>query len=286
MAARIFDSSFVDTANAAGSGAGNVARSIMRYYEATPLIADLYITRMRKTALITGAARRIGAQIARTLHAADFNIAVHYHTNADLAEELIAELNSVRDGSAFAVGGDLGSATAPRAIIEQVCASFGGIDLLVNSASIYQSSAVDAPDIEQWQSLFDINVRGPYLMISAALAALRARRGSVINITDIYALRPQPGHPVYCASKAALLGLTKALALDLAPDIRVNAIAPGPILWAEKNDPSYKDIVLAKTPLARLGGAVAIADAVAYLAAADFVTGEVLHVDGGRQLHI
>lgn len=241
---------------------------------------------MTKTAIVTGAARRIGAQISRTLHTNGYNIVVHYNSSETLALELAAELNETRANSAVTVSGALEDVATPAKIVASADTNWQRLDCLVNCASVYLTSDPAQPDLTQWDEIMNVNVRAPYLLVSAALPLLRKFGGNVINITDIYALRPQPGHPIYCSSKAALLGMTKALALDLSPDVRVNAIAPGPILWAEKNDPSYKDIVLGKTPLGRLGGAEAIAGAAAYLCDADFVTGEVIHVDGGRQIHI
>ena len=241
---------------------------------------------MTKTALITGAAKRIGAQIAKTLHSSGYNVIIHHNKSTQLAAEIVNELNQLRAQSAISVSADLAQADSAATIINAARASWQRLDCLVNCASVYLTSNPEQVDLGQWDEIMHVNLRAPYLLCAEAIPMLRESSGNIINITDIYALRPQAEHPIYCASKAGLLGLTKALALDLAPSIRVNAVAPGPILWAEKNDPSYKDIVLAKTPLAKLGGAVAIADAVGYLAEADFVTGEVIHVDGGRQIHI
>ncbi|MEM7467054.1 MAG: pteridine reductase [Pseudomonadota bacterium] len=241
---------------------------------------------MPKTALITGAAKRIGAEIAKTLHLAGYNIVIHYNLSDEPAHSLASELNTARADSATLVSAPLESEDSASTIINAARDKWQRLDCLVNCASVYLTSNPAHVDLQQWDEIMQINLRAPYLLSAEALPLLRAVKGNIINITDIYALRPQAGHPVYCASKAGLLGMTKALALDLAPDVRVNAVAPGPILWAEKNDPSYKDVVLAKTPLARLGGAEAIAGAVSYLAEADFVTGEVIHVDGGRQIHI
>ena len=241
---------------------------------------------MTKTAIITGAARRIGAQISRTLHSKGYNIVVHYNKSEALAHKLATDLNATRADSAVTISGALEDEKTPARIVESANASWQRLDCVINCASVYLTSDPAQPNLAQWDEIMNVNVRAPYLLISKALPLLRKSHGNVINITDIYALRPQPEHPIYCSSKAALLGMTKALALDLSPDVRVNAIAPGPILWAEKNDPSYKDIVLGKTPLGRLGGAEAIAGAAAYLCDADFVTGEVIHVDGGRQIHI
>ena len=241
---------------------------------------------MTKTALITGAARRIGAQIAKTLHSTGYNVIIHHNKSAQLATALVDELNQVRKKSAVSVSANLEDANSAEKIVDAAKNSWQRLDCLVNCASVYLTSNPEEVDLAQWDEIMHVNLRAPYLLCAEAIPMLRDSNGNIVNITDIYALRPQAEHPIYCASKAGLLGMTKALALDLAPSIRVNAVAPGPILWAEKNDPSYKDIVLAKTPLAKLGGADAIAGAVRYLAEADFVTGEVIHVDGGRQIHI
>ena len=239
-----------------------------------------------KTAVITGAARRIGAQIAKTLHANGYNVVIHYNSSGDLAAALSAELNQQRPDSAVTISARLEEPDAAEKIIDAARHAWQRLDCLVNCASVYLTSDPEQPDLAQWDEIMHVNLRAPYLLAAAGIPLLREVEGNIVNVTDIYALRPQPGHPIYCASKAGLVGITKALALDLAPQVRVNAVAPGPILWAEKNDPSYEDIVLAKTPLGRLGGAEAIAGAVNYLATADFVTGEVIHVDGGRKLHI
>lgn len=239
-----------------------------------------------KTAVITGAAKRIGAQIAKTLHAEGYNVVIHYNTSSELATKLSAEFNKQRPDSAVTVSARLEEPGAAATIVNAARDAWQRLDCLINCASVYLTSDPQQVDLAQWDEIMQVNLRAPYLLTAESLPLLREVQGSIINVTDIYALRPQPGHPVYCASKAGLLGLTNALAVDLAPQVRVNAVAPGPILWAEKNDPSYEEIVLAKTPLGRLGGAEAIAHAVSYLASADFVTGEVVHVDGGRRLHI
>ena len=183
---------------------------------------------MTKTALITGAARRIGAQISKTLHNQGYNIVIHYNKSESLALKLAAELNEIRANSAVTVSGALEDATTPAKIVKCANANWQRLDCLVNCASVYLTSDPAKPDLAQWDEIMNVNVRAPYLLISEALPLLKQSQGNVINITDIYALRPQPEHPIYCSSKAALLGMTKALALDLSPEVRVNAIAPGP----------------------------------------------------------
>ena len=241
---------------------------------------------MNKTVLITGAAHRIGAQVSRSLHEAGYRVAVHFNTSGDQAKALVDSLNAVRAESAFAIQCDLSVKQFANELIGGVYKQWGQLDLLINNASIYEPSGVDTADLDAWDRIISTNLRAPYLLSISAAAMLRERRGAIINLTDIYALRPQSGYAVYCASKAGLVGLTKALALDLAPDIRVNGIAPGPILWAHGDDPEHRKEVMQRTPLGRLGTTTDIADTVCYLADASYVTGQIIEVDGGRSIFI
>ncbi len=241
---------------------------------------------MDKTALITGAAHRVGAQIARSLHETGYSIAIHYNNSRARAEELASSLNAVRDNSAITVRCDLTEPEFVDSLIDTMTRKWGRLDLLVNNASIYRRSDPEVTDGAAWDTIVATNLRAPYLLSTKAIPLLRENTGSIVNLTDIYALRPQPGYAVYCASKAGLIGLTKALALDLAPDIRVNGVSPGPILWAAQDGPGHREDVLRKTPLGRLGETTDIAAAVCYLAAAPYVTGQILEVDGGRSLTI
>ena len=241
---------------------------------------------MDKTALITGAARRIGARIARSLHETGYRIAVHYNNSREQAHELATSLNSLRRDTAFTIQGDLTTPEFADGLIEAVARKWGRLDLLINNASIYRRSDPEIADRGAWESIVAMNLRAPYLLSTQAVPLLRKNGGSIINLTDIYALRPQSGYAIYCASKAGLIGLTKALALDFAPHIRVNGISPGPILWTEEDDPNHRKDVLKKTPLGRLGKTTDIAGAVCYLAGAPYVTGQIIEVDGGRSIHI
>ena len=241
---------------------------------------------MDKTALITGAAHRIGADTARLLHTHGFRVAGHFHRSAERAAGLAAELNALRADSACTVAGDLTEPDVAPELIDSVLQSFGRLDLLVNNASIYEPSNVDVADVGRWDALMTTNVRAPYLLSTAAIAALRESAGSIVNLTDVYGLRPQPGHVAYCTSKSALIGLTLALARDLAPEIRVNGVSPGPIIWAQGDKPAYRAEVLRKTPLQKLGETGDIASAVVYLAEAPYVTGQILNIDGGRSIFI
>ncbi len=241
---------------------------------------------MNKTVLITGAAHRIGAQVTRALHESGYRVVVHFNTSSAEAHELVDSLNAVRAESAFAIQCDLSERHFADGLIGAVNKQWGQLDLLINNASIYEPSGVDAADLDAWERIFSTNLRAPYLLSISAAPMLRERRGAIINLTDIYALRPQSGYAAYCASKAGLVGLTKALALDLAPDIRVNGISPGPILWAEEDDPEHRQEVIQRTPLGRLGATTDIAEAVRYLADASYVTGQIIEVDGGRSIFI
>ncbi|MGR9091211.1 MAG: pteridine reductase [Gammaproteobacteria bacterium] len=241
---------------------------------------------MDKTALITGAAHRIGADTTRLLHAHGYRVAVHFNRSAERAAALAAELNVVRADSACTVRGDLTDPETAPALVDAVVQAFGRLDVLVNNASIYEPSDIEAADVTRWDALMTTNVRAPYLLSTAAIEALRATAGSIINLTDVYGLRPQPGHVAYCTSKSALIGLTLAMARDLAPEIRVNGVSPGPIIWAQGDQPAYREEVLRKTPLGKLGATGDIAGAVVYLAEAPYVTGQILNIDGGRSIFI
>ncbi len=241
---------------------------------------------MDKTVLITGAGHRIGAQIARSLHRNGFSIAVHYNSSHAQAQALVASLNAERKNTAFGIQSDLSSGPFVDKLIAAVSDHWGRLDLLINNASIYEPSDLSVGDPDAWNRIISTNLRAPYMLSVGALPMLREARGAIINLTDIYALRPQLGYAVYCASKAGLVGLTKALALELAPDIRVNGVAPGPIVWATGDDPDHRLDVMQKTPLGRLGTETDVANAVCYIATASYVTGQIIEVDGGRSIFI
>jgi len=241
---------------------------------------------MNKAALVTGAAKRIGAQIARSLHRSGYCVAVNYKTSAAAAHALVESLNSERPRSAIAVQADITHPDAAAALIATVSETWGRLDLLVNNASIYEPNSIDTLEADLFDRIVAANLRAPYLLSTAAVPVLRRAGGTIVNLTDIYAMRPQPGYAVYCASKAGLIGLTKAMARDLAPVIRVNGVSPGPIVWGDEHTLEHRTEVLGNTPLGRLGAATDIADAVCYLAEAPYVTGQILEVDGGRSIFI
>lgn len=240
----------------------------------------------RLVALVTGAARRIGAAIARSLHAAGYNLVLHYRNSADEAEALRAELEAARPGSAIAVAGELADPATPARLVETAVARFGRLDALVNNASLYFSTPLAEATPEQWDQLFAVNARAPFFLAQAAAPHLRKARGAVVNITDIYAERPARDMGPYAASKAGLLSLTRSLALELAPEVRVNAVAPGAIDWPDMPmAETRKKHILDATPLGRLGSRAEVAEAVVWLlSAASFTTGHIVRVDGGRNL--
>jgi len=236
--------------------------------------------------LVTGGARRLGAAIGRRLHAAGADLVVHYHRSRVAAETLVAELESLRAGSAIAVPGDLHDVAHLPALVEAVVARFGRLDVLVNNASSFYPTPVGTITPAQFDDLVGTNLRAPLFLSQAAAPALRESRGLIINMVDIHGLRPLKAHPAYSAAKAGLVMLTKSLARELGPEIRVNGIAPGPVLWPERDlDDGLKDEIIARTALKRPGSPEDIARAAYFFAAdAPYVTGQIIAVDGGRSL--
>lgn len=239
--------------------------------------------------LVTGAARRVGAAIARELHAQGGRIALHYRRSADEAAALAAELNAVRPDSAAIAGADLGQDGGPEALAAAVLDRFGRLDGLVNNASSFFATPLGSIDPAAWSDLIGSNLKGPLFLTQALAPALRATRGAVVNIVDIHAERPLRNYAVYCAAKAGLAGLTRALALELAPAVRVNGVSPGPIEWPEDDQFSAaeRERVVRHTLLQREGNPGDIARTVRFLLFdAAYVTGQILAVDGGRSAHL
>ena len=242
----------------------------------------------RKTALVTGAAARIGAAISTALHDRGCDVVVHYNSSREKAQHLVDQLNAKRTQSASLMQADLSSPAGVASLAEQVTAGFGRLDVLVNNASRFYPTATGSTQAWQWDDLLNSNLRGPYFLVQALLGELRTAGGSVINILDVHADRPMKGHAVYCISKAGLAMMTKALAQELGPAVRVNGVAPGAILWPD-NEPGAgeKQEILGRTALGRLGNPSDIASAVVYFALdAPYVTGQILAVDGGRSLNV
>ena len=239
----------------------------------------------RKVALVTGAARRIGAAIARRLHAGGYDLALHYRSSQAEMDALLAELDSARAGSAIALQADLAEFDRLPELIAQTVGRFGRLDALVNNASAFYPTPIGGTTPAQWDELFASNARAPFFLSQAAAPHLQAARGGIVNLVDIHAEQPLAGHAVYGMAKAALRLLTKALAVDLAPEVRVNAIASGAILWPEHGkDAASQEALIARTPLGRIGNPEDIAGCVAWLLgdASGYVTGQTLRVDGGR----
>ncbi|MET3652289.1 pteridine reductase [Dyella japonica] len=242
----------------------------------------------RPVALITGAGKRVGAVIARTLHAAGYDLALHYRHSAADAELLAASLERQRSGSTFAVQAELADLDALPGMVQRVLSRFGRLDALVNNASAFYPTPVGTATLAQWNELFASNAQAPFFLAQAATPALREARGAIVNMVDIYAERPLANHPVYCMAKAALEAMTRSLALDLGPDVRVNGVAPGAVMWPSDGKP-YDDqqAMLARTPLQRAGSPEDVAGAVLWLLRdAPFVTGHIIRVDGGRTLSV
>lgn len=240
----------------------------------------------RPVALITGAAKRIGAAIACALHAAGYDVALHCRRSRVELDALIAQLEAARPRSTLALQGDLADVERLPALVEATLTRFGRLDALVNNASEFFATPLGTVTPAQWDTLFASNARAPFFLAQAAAPALRAARGAIVNLVDIYAERPLANHAVYSMAKAALAMATRALALELAPEVRVNGVAPGAILWPESGKgETERAALLARTPLARTGEPDEIAGAVLWLLRdARYTTGEIVRVDGGRTL--
>ena len=242
----------------------------------------------RPVALITGAGRRVGAVIARTLHAAGYDLALHYRRSSDEARALADELEQQRADSTLLLQVELADLSALPAMIGKLLAHYGRLDALVNNASAFFPTPLGSATAQQWNELFASNAQAPFFLSQAAIPALREAHGGIVNLIDIYAERPLAEYTVYCMAKAAHAAMTRSLALELGPDIRVNGVAPGAVMWPGDGKP-YDDqqAMLARTPLQRAGAPEDVAGAVLWLLRdAPFVTGQIIRVDGGRTLSV
>lgn len=241
-----------------------------------------------KVALVTGGARRVGAAIVRRLHGAGARVVVHYRGSDADAKELETELEAKREGSVARIRRDLLEPGAPEALLAEVVDRLGRLDVLVNNASMFYPRSIGKIEPRHWDELVGSNLRAPLFVAQAAAPHLKRARGAIVNITDIHAERPLKGFALYSVAKAGLSALTRSLALELAPEVRVNAVAPGAIAWPDddKFDNAERQRIVATTPLGRIGSPDDIAQAVHYLATAPFVTGHILAVDGGRSVFL
>lgn len=236
--------------------------------------------------LVTGAAKRIGKQTATLLHKNGYNIVVHCNNSTDAADLFVQELNSIRPDSAKRVAADITNFEELESLARQSIDAFGRLDMLVNNASSFYPTKVNDVTESVWDDLMGTNLKAPFFLIKHLQDELNKNKGNVVNMVDIHADRPLKDYPVYCMAKAGLVMLTKSLSRELAPNIRVNGIAPGAILWHE-NDLSEQDKqqVLSEIGLARLGSPEDIAEAILYMSKASYVTGQILAVDGGRSIN-
>ncbi|VAW86887.1 FolM Alternative dihydrofolate reductase 1 [hydrothermal vent metagenome] len=239
-----------------------------------------------KVALITGAARRVGAAMARTLHHEGMNLALHYHTSHKEARALQSELNEVREESVVLIQADLLQTTKLAAVVKEATARWKRLDVVINNASTFYPTPLGSVTEDQWDNLMGTNLKAPFFLSQAAARHLKQQHGCIINIVDIHGERPLKEHPVYCTAKAGLVMLSKALARELGPEIRVNAIAPGAIMWPENGiDDVTKKRILSRTTLKRQGSPDDIARAALFLIRdAGYVSGQTIAVDGGRSL--
>jgi pteridine reductase len=243
---------------------------------------------MADTALVTGAAQRIGGEIIRELHGAGFDVALHYRRSRDAAKSLADELNLARPGSCRLFQADLAVGAELRRLGEDLMAAYDSLDLLVNNASGFEPTPIASCTVSEFDAMIDSNLKGPYFLVQALLPMLRTAKGSIVNILDAHVEHPLADFNAYCAAKAGLASLTRSLAVELGPDIRVNGVAPGAILWPEGGE-AYDDAMrrgtVERTPLRRTGEPSDIARTVRFLACdAPFISGQVITVDGGKSL--
>lgn len=242
-----------------------------------------------KVVLVTGGAKRVGAAICRRLHAMGACIALHYHTSHHEAAALQDELNTVRADSVASFSADLLDLAALPMLVQQTLVRFGQLDGLVNNASSFYPTPLQTASESDWHDLLGTNLKAPLFLAQAAAVELRRTHGSIVNIVDIHAERPMQGHLVYSVAKGGLSALTLGLAQELAPQVRVNGVAPGPILWPQHrdwNDAAKREAIIAKTLLKRVGEPDDIARTVAFLLQdAPYITGQIIAVDGGKSIN-
>ena len=240
----------------------------------------------KKWALVTGGAKRIGATIAETLHNKGFNVAIHYNSSSDAAEQLCAQLNVKKQDSSIAIGADLLDQSSLENLIPSLIEKTKRLDVLVNNASTFYPTPIEKIALEDWKNLFGTNLKAPLFLSKYAAKYLQQSHGTIINIIDIHSKKPLKDHPIYGSAKSGLAMLTRSLASDLAPDVRVNGVSPGLILWPENNPSEHvKSKILQQIPLKKIGASKDIANCVLFLIEdAPYITGEIIAVDGGRSM--
>lgn len=240
-------------------------------------------------ALVTGSAQRIGAETVKRLHSESYSIVLHYRNSSTAAEQLKDELNAIRPNSTAVVKADLNTASDIQQLAESAQSAFGRIDLLVNNASSFYPTPVGTVNEDNWHDLMSSNLKAPFFLSQALAPELAKNQGAIINLIDIHADRPLKAHPVYCMAKAGLAMMTKSLAKELGPDVRVNGVAPGAILWPEQSgemSEAEKANILERVPLGRAGEPADIANTIVFLATnAPYISGQIIAVDGGRSMH-
>lgn len=239
-----------------------------------------------KTVLITGGSKRIGAHVARELHRHGCNLVIHYRNSRDSAEALHTKLSAERAGSTAIIQADLRHNESLPSLVDTALKKFGRLDVLINNASSFYPTPLGEITEDHWNDLFASNLKAPLFLSQAAADPLKTSNGVIINMVDIHAKQPLRNHPVYCAAKAGLVMLTRSLAKELAPEVRVNGVAPGPILWPENDEnTTLQNKIINATALKRMGNPSDVAAAIIYLVRdGDYVTGQVLAVDGGRSV--
>ena len=240
-----------------------------------------------RTVLITGAAKNIGATIAKELHSSGMKIIIHYNHSQKEAAKLVDELNDLRENSAIKIQADLKKKECYSMLINAALDFTGKIDVLINNASAFYPTPLNDINEKNWNELININLKAPLFISKLAAESLKENNGCIINITDIHASNPLINHAIYCISKAGLIILTKSLAKELAPNIRVNAISPGAITWPDGMDGETKENIINQTVLKKMGDAKDIAKTVIFLIEdASYITGQILNVDGGKTLFL
>ncbi len=251
------------------------------------------ITAGIKTAMVTGSAKRVGAVIVRTLHQAGYNVIIHCRLSRQAADDLAETLNSNRPDSAKVIQADLNNETIYNSLIEQAYQCWNRLDVLINNASGFYPTPIGSITLDDWNNLINSNMKAPLFLAQVAAPYLKQTQGNIINMVDVHAQRPMKEHTVYCAAKAGLAMLTMSLAKELGPDVRVNGVAPGAILWPAGDGPEgdmpehTKNLILQRTSLKRPGQPIDIAKTILFLVRdADYITGQIIAVDGGRSINI